>query len=268
MMSGAAAQPVSAVSAPAAQPAPAVSAQPASAVSAQPASTVSSQARTASQAQPVMPQPAAAPARASAPADTVPAAAEPASVPPAPAQAPADTAAGTDAPAAEEKPAGRRSRAKAGSPVLSVKSMAEKSKTESAAPEAVSVDGAKLSDEEMMGRWKDLAALYSEKQPRLAVGLSNAVLSMEERDGAKILVFKVMNVAQRDWIREKCLRDIEGNFRKLTGADIKIDVDVVPDDEENSVRQTPYLNIEKAKDLIGRHEEVKNLVSDFGLDVK
>ena len=166
-----------------------------------------------------------------------------------------------------EKPVARRSRAKAGSPVLSVKSMAEKSKTESAVPEALSVDGTKLSDEEIMGRWPDLAGLYAEKQPRLAVGLSNAVLSMEERDGAKILVFKVMNVAQRDWIREKCLRDIEGNFRKLTGTDIKIDVDVVPD-EENTVANAPYLNIEKAKDLIGRHEEVKNLVSDFGLDVK
>ena len=75
----------------------------------------------------------------------------------------------------------------------------------------------------------------------------------------------MFNTAQRDWIAEKCLRDIEGNFQKLTGSAIRLEVAVQDDSQAEKV---PYMPSEKAAILIGGNEEVKTLVQDLGLDLK
>ena len=90
-------------------------------------------------------------------------------------------------------------------------------------------------------------------------------LEISEDDSGRKVTFKVFNTAQRDWIAEKCLRDIEGNFQKLTGSAIRLEVAVQDDSQAEKV---PYMPSEKAAILIGGNEEVKTLVQDLGLDLK
>ena len=78
-----------------------------------------------------------------------------------------------------------------------------------AKPEALPEDGV------LAGKWKDLAAMYA-SQPRLANALSNANLSFREEDGRKVVSFTVTNEAQKKWIEERILCDLEGKFARLT----------------------------------------------------
>ena len=115
------------------------------------------------------------------------------------------------------------------------------------------------------GKWGELAAMYSSK-PRLASTLSSSKLSVMSEEGKKILVFNVLNQAQKDWVESKLLHELEGRFRRIVGDDrIFLRVDLIPEEERP---QTVYMPSEKAKDLMSKNEEVRNLVSDFGLDVK
>ena len=122
-----------------------------------------------------------------------------------------------------------------------------------------------LSDDEIMAKWQDLAAMYASK-PRLSNTLSASKLSMSGKDGDRCLTFNVSNAAQKDWIESKLLHELEGNFRKITGVgNLLLRVDIIPEEERP---QTVYMPSDKAKDLMARNDEVRNLVSDFGLDVK
>lgn len=163
--------------------------------------------------------------------------------------------------AEETRPQQRRARP-AGA-ALSIKAMTEeKQKQEPVAETAASA--AELTEEIIHEKWKELAGLYSSK-PRLANTISSASLSVSIDGTDGKVIFKVFNTAQKDWIAEKCLRDLEGNFQKLTGSRIKLEVDVMEEQERAPVA---YMPSEKAKDLMDRNDEVKNLVKDFGLDIK
>ena len=70
-------------------------------------------------------------------------------------------------------------------------------------------------DEELAAKWTDLAAQYT-GQPRLANALTNANLSFGEEAGRKVVYFTVTNEAQKKWIEERILRDLEGKFARLT----------------------------------------------------
>ncbi|MCR5841804.1 MAG: DNA polymerase III subunit gamma/tau [Bacteroidales bacterium] len=121
------------------------------------------------------------------------------------------------------------------------------------------------SDEVLAGKWKDLAAMYA-SQPRLANALANAQLSFREEAGRKVVSFTVTNEAQKKWIEERILRDLEGKFAGLSGCGrIRLEPAVLPEEE-----QAPriYMPTEKAEDLISKNEEVRNLVVDLGLDIK
>ena len=116
-----------------------------------------------------------------------------------------------------------------------------------------------------MAKWHDLVASYASK-PRLSNTLNSSKLSISEQKGARYLTFTVANAAQKDWIESKLLHELEGRFRQLSGAaGIRLRVDIEPEEER---QQTVYLPSEKAKDLMSKNDEVRNLVSDFGLDVK
>ena len=122
-----------------------------------------------------------------------------------------------------------------------------------------------ISDEDIMAKWHDLVASYASK-PRLSNTLNSSKLSISEQEGARYLTFTVANAAQKDWIESKLLHELEGRFRQLSGAaGIRLRVDIEPEEER---QQTVYLPSEKAKDLMSKNDEVRNLVSDFGLDVK
>ena len=120
-------------------------------------------------------------------------------------------------------------------------------------------------DSVLAGKWKDLAALYA-SQPRLANALSNANLSFREEDGRKIVSFTVTNEAQKKWIEDRILRDLEGKFARLTDCGrIRLEPTVLPEEEQG---KKIYLPSEKAEDLMSKNEEVRNLVVDLGLDIK
>ncbi|MBO7575751.1 MAG: DNA polymerase III subunit gamma/tau [Bacteroidales bacterium] len=126
-------------------------------------------------------------------------------------------------------------------------------------PEALPEDGV------LAGQWKELAAQFA-SQPRLANALSNANLSFREEDGRKVVAFTVTNEAQKKWIEERILRDLESKFARLTGCGkLRLEPTVLPEEEQE---KKIYMPSEKAEDLMSKNEEVRNLVVDLGLDIK
>lgn len=122
-----------------------------------------------------------------------------------------------------------------------------------------------VSNEDILSKWPELAAMYASK-PRLSNTLSASSVSISEEDGTRWLTFKVLNEAQKNWIETKLLHELEGRFKQLTGAfDIRLRVDIEPEEERP---QLNYMPSEKLNDLMSRNDEVRNLVSDFGLDLK
>ena len=126
-------------------------------------------------------------------------------------------------------------------------------------PEALPEDGV------LAGKWKELAAQFA-SQPRLANALSNANLTFREEDGRKVVAFTVTNEAQKKWIEERILRDLESKFARLTGCGkLRLEPTVLPEEEQE---KKIYMPSEKAEDLMSKNEEVRNLVVDLGLDIK
>ena len=118
-------------------------------------------------------------------------------------------------------------------------------------------------DEEVSEKWKALAGNYSDR-PRLYNTLAAAKLETSEEDGVKKIIFFVTNVAQKDWIREKLLKELDNKLRGLLGTSkILLDIDVTPDEE---VKQQSYTPREQAQELMQANPEIRNLVSDMGLD--
>ena len=126
-------------------------------------------------------------------------------------------------------------------------------------PEGLPEDGV------LAGKWKELAGMYA-SQPRLANALSNVNLDFREEDGRKVVAFTVTNEAQKKWIEDRILRDLEGKFARLTGCGkIRLEPTVPPEEEQE---KKIYMPSEKAEDLMSKNEEVRNLVIDLGLDIK
>lgn len=197
----------------------------------------------------------------------------PASSVPAPAERPSEKTAG---PAASEVPAAaapsvpegqvpardRRARSARPAASLSLKSMME------AAPEvaAAAVEDTPLPEDELLiEKWPELAKQYEDK-PRLASMLTTTTLTIEPSDSAKTVIFRVVNEAQKEWVESKLLHDLEGSYRKIVGSmKVYLRVSVTQDTAEH---KKIYMPSEKAKELMSENDEVKNLVKDFGLDIK
>ena len=200
---------------------------------------------------------------------------------PAPAPVKVETPAPTPAPKAEvpapapvmpdpdrasaPAPAPARRRAPKTGSALSMSAIMEEKKEEEVAPEAVSQSQALPEDETVRLKWKDLAGQYSAK-PRLANMLSSGNINLSEENGVKVVEFFVTNEAQKLWVEEKMLRELEGKLRDLTGCQkVNVIVSVTPMEETEKV---PYMPEEKAKDLMEKNPEVRAFVADFGLDTK
>lgn len=197
----------------------------------------------------------------------------PASSVPAPSERPSEKPAG---PAASEVPAAaapsvpegqvpardRRARSARPAASLSLKSMME------AAPEvaaAAAEDTPLPEDELLIEKWPELARQYEDK-PRLASMLTTTILTIEPSDSAKTVIFRVVNEAQKEWVESKLLHDLEGSYRKIVGSmKVYLRVSVTQDTVEH---KKIYMPSEKAKELMSENDEVKNLVKDFGLDIK
>ena len=173
-----------------------------------------------------------------------------------------------DAPApaaAEDQPQPRpRKRRAAASESLSLTSVMDTG-TPEVKPQASAKAGELPSDETITRKWPELVAMYASK-PRLANTLASSKLAVLTEDDRKILVFNVLNQAQKDWVESKLLHELEGRFRALVGdARVSLRVDLIPEEERP---QTVYMPSEKAKDLMSKNDQVRSLVSDFYLDVK
>ncbi len=130
-----------------------------------------------------------------------------------------------------------------------------------AAPQAITLP----ENEKVQSKWKELATLY-ENRPRLASMLANGKTEVREEGGVKIVDFYVLNEAQKQWVEEKLLRDLENKIRELLACPrINIEVQVTAAEE---VEKVPYMPEEKARDLMEKNPEVRAFVADMGLDTK
>ena len=97
--------------------------------------------------------------------------------------------------------------------------------------------------------------------------LSTTTLQITGDDESKVIVFRVVNQAQKEWVEAKLLHELEGDFRRIVGSmKVYLRVDVVPDDEPE--QKKIYMPSDQAKELMAENEQVKNLVKDLELDIK
>ena len=190
--------------------------------------------------------------------------ASPAAVSPSP--APVISSAAEKSPATTPAAATPRRRvAKSGS-ALSMSALLEEKPEEAGPAEAAAQDVALPADETVRLQWKELAKQY-ENRPRLASMLASGTIDVREENGVKLIDFLVLNDAQKQWVEEKLLRDLENRVRDLLSCPkINILVSVKPMDE--SAEKVPYMPEEKAKDLMEKNPDVRAFVADLGLDTK
>ncbi len=211
---------------------------------------------------PVQPPVAAATATAApAPAEpAAPRAQEPAAQPQAPQVAPRQQ---SPAPASPAPRAPRKTGAS-----LSLNALMSEDKSAEAAADgsaAVAVEEKLPEDSVLAECWQRLAAMQT-AQPRLMNALSNAALSFSDRDSKRLIRFSVASEAQKKWIEDRILRDLEEKLRSLCSCSrILLEPEVAAEEEKAALK---YMPAEKAEDLISKNEEVRNLVVDLGLDVK
>ena len=121
-------------------------------------------------------------------------------------------------------------------------------------------------EETIRTMWPKLAQQYNDK-PRLASMLTSTTLTISGNDESKMVVFQVVNEAQKDWVESKLLHDLEGNFRKILGSmKIYLRVEVTPDDTPQEKKI--YMPSEQAEALMAENSEVKSLIKDLELDIK
>ena len=181
---------------------------------------------------------------------------------PAPEVKPAPQAAPAPTPQAEAPV--RRRAPKTGS-ALSMSALMEEKKEEEAPVETVAESKALPEDEVVRLKWKELAGQYSSK-PRLQSMLQSGNIQLSEENGTKLVEFFVTNEAQKQWVEEKMLRELENKLRELvTCTKVNVLVSVTPMEE---IEKVPYMPEEKAKDLMEKNPEVRAFVADMGLDTK
>lgn len=133
-------------------------------------------------------------------------------------------------------------------------------KIDSAEEQAEAVD---INTEQLAAAWKQLSD--KQQKPRLKSALALAKVDLLAGEGYQIVEFEVSNEAQRKWIEENLLRELETDFRKFCGNPlVRLQVRVA----ETVEVQKAYLPREKAEELMAKHEEVRLLIKDFGLDTK
>ncbi len=165
--------------------------------------------------------------------------------------------------AAELKPAAGPKKKAAGLSLSSL--MSDEEVKVELAPESGEY-GQPLPDAEALkAKWPELAAMYS-AQPRLANALATAKLDTKEEDGRVILGFALVSEAQRSWIADKKLRELEDRFQKLMNCNrIRLEPGVLPEEQQEDKK---YMPVEKAQDLMQKNPEVGELIKDLSLDIR
>ena len=185
------------------------------------------------------------------------------------AQPVAETAAAPETPAASETPAetaapARRKRTSK-SAALSLDAIKEESKATSSEVANNNLSDRMPENAEITGHWQKLPEQYRSR-PRLYSTLATTKLNVKEMDGYKLLEFYVMNLAQKTWVEQELLRELEVKLQKSLGTKrVRLAVEVIP---EEVVEKKIYMPEDKAKAMMAGNEEIRNLVKDLDLDVK
>ena len=239
-----------------------VSLRPAAPVTA-PQAAPQSAPRTAPQPAP-RPQPQPEPAQPdTAPAKPVNAAETPVAQPVAEKAAAPETPASPETPAETAAPARRKRTSK--SAALSLDAIKEESKATSSEVADSSLSDRVPENAEITGHWQKLPEQYRSR-PRLYSTLATTKLNVREMDGYKLLEFYVMNLAQKTWVEQELLRELEDKLQKSLGTKrVRLAVEVIP---EEVVEKKIYMPEDKAKAMMAGNEEIRNLVKDLDLDVK
>lgn len=239
-----------------------VSLRPAAPVTA-PQAAPQSAPRTAPQPAP-RPQPQPEPAQPdTAPAKPVNAAETPVAQPVAEKAAAPETPASPETPAETAAPARRKRTSKSAS--LSLDAIKEESKATSSEVADSSLSDRIPENAEITGHWQKLPEQYRSR-PRLYSTLATTKLNVKEMDGYKLLEFYVMNLAQKNWVEQELLRELEDKLQKSLGTKrVRLAVEVIP---EEVVEKKIYMPEDKAKAMMAGNEEIRNLVKDLDLDVK
>ena len=177
---------------------------------------------------------------------------------------PAPAAPAAEAPAAPAAPAPRK-RGGASAKLASLLDDAPAAEAAAAKPEELASDRMP-SDEEITGHWLEFVKKFSAGRERLELTLSAARLTVTTSPDHKLLTFEVLNQAQKGWIMEKVLRDLENQYNAFLGTrSLRLAVDMIPVED---VAPKIYMPEEKAQDLMEKNPEVRNLVKDLALDTK
>lgn len=185
------------------------------------------------------------------------------------AQPVAETAAAPETPASPETPAetaapARRKRTSK-SAALSLDAMKEESNATSSEVANNNLSDRIPENAEITGHWQKLPEQYRSR-PRLYSTLATTKLNVKEMDGYKLLEFYVMNLAQKNWVEQELLRELEDKLQKSLGTKrVRLAVEVIP---EEKVEKKIYMPEDKAKAMMAGNEEIRNLVKDLDLDVK
>lgn len=185
------------------------------------------------------------------------------------AQPVAETAAAPETPAASETPAetaapARRKRTSK-SAALSLDAIKEESNATSSEVANNNLSDRIPENAEITGHWQKLPEQYRSR-PRLYSTLATTKLNVKEMDGYKLLEFYVMNLAQKTWVEQELLRELEEKLQKSLGTKrVRLAVEVIP---EEKVEKKIYMPEDKAKAMMAGNEEIRNLVKDLDLDVK
>ena len=160
----------------------------------------------------------------------------------------------------------RRKRTPKTGSALSMNAIMDEKEEKPQEEETVAVEETLPDSAAVQEAWKALVGKFSDR-PRLANALAQAKLREEEGEGVKSVYFSVSNAAQKQWIEEKMLRDLERQFRELLSCHkVNLHVDDIP--EEDTGERVPYMPEEKAKVLMDTNPEVRELVAALGLDTK
>ena len=185
------------------------------------------------------------------------------------AQSVAETSAAPETPETPETPAesaapARRKRTSK-SAALSLDAIKEESKATSSEVANNNLSDRIPEDAEITGHWQKLPEQYRSR-PRLYSTLATTKLNVKEMAGYKLLEFYVMNLAQKNWVEQELLRELEDKLQKSLGTKrVRLAVEVIP---EEKVEKKIYMPEDKAKAMMAGNEEIRNLVKDLDLDVK
>ena len=186
-----------------------------------------------------------------------------------PARIPEQPARAAEQPADVSKPAVEQPapvRKKTGISILSVIDAVSATPSPAASDESSNVSGRKISFEEVQPVWKEMAEDYKSRK-NLYSAIVSAKTALDEKDGRYYVRFFVANEAQKEWIRSKVQKELEAKLRKgLGAANVFLAIEV---EQETGERQEHhYMPSEKAKYMMEKSEEVRNLCADLGLDLK